>query len=650
VAQELAGQPGEFNTILARTDQDIPQEELVGRIAPVLPSTAEAVTGEEASQEQADAISGGLSIFTTFLTIFAVIALAVGGFIIYNTFSILVAQRGRELALLRAIGASRRQVLLSVLVEAVLVGLVAAVLGLVVGVGLAIALQALLSAFGLDLPTGDTTIGPNTIVISLIAGLFITFVSAIVPALRATRVPPIAALRETAIDTSGTSKLRAAAGVVLVALAVFCVLPAFGSDPRTSALQVVGLGAVLFLVSMIVLGPIFAQPLSRGIGWFLPRVKGMTGTLARENASRNPKRTAATASALMIGVALVGFITVFASSARASVDAEISRGFKGDFVIQSEAFDFGIPVAFTDGVRQLDGVQDVASLRQGLARLTLPDGSETNTFLSATDPVEYAELATIRMGEGELSAMVPGTIVVDRQTARDKSIAIGDSITVLFPTGKTGTYAVAAISDEPQLLGIYTINVQDWDENVANPTDTIVFVGAEPGTDLTGLQTQLDELAEPYPTVMVQTRDQFLGSIADQLNQLLNIIYGLLALSIIIALIGIGNTLSLSIHERTRELGLLRAVGMTKRQVRSTVRWEAVLISLIGTALGLVIGLVLSYVLIQALKSQGFSVYQVPYVSVIVIVVVFAILGVLASLRPSWRAGKLDILKAIGTE
>ncbi|MPY94455.1 MAG: FtsX-like permease family protein [Acidimicrobiia bacterium] len=650
VAQELAGQPGQFNTVLARTDQDISQEELVSRIAPVLPEGAEVVTGEQSSQDQADAISGGLSFFTTFLTIFAVIALAVGGFIIYNTFAILVAQRGRELALLRAIGASRKQVLLSVLVEAAIVGLVAAVIGLVAGISLAIGLQALLSAFGLDLPTSDTTVGPNTIIISLVAGLLITFISAIVPALRATRVPPIAALRDVAIDTSGTSKVRAGAGVVLVVLAAVLVLPAFGADPPTSSLQSVGLGALVFLVALIVLGPILARPLSKGIGWALPKIKGMTGTLARENASRNPKRTAATASALMIGVALVGFITIFASSARASVDAEISRGFKGDFVVQSEAFDFGIPAEYADAVRGADGVETVASLRQGLARLALPDGSETNTFLSSTDPETYTQLIDVRMSEGELSALEPGTIVVDRQAARDEDLAIGDTVSVLFSTGNRLDLQVSAISDEPTLLGVYTINVEDWNANTVNPTDTMVFVGAEEGANLQSLHDELDVLAEPYPTVQVQDRDEFLGSIAAVLNQALNIVYGMLALSILIALIGIGNTLSLSIHERTRELGLLRAVGMTRRQVRSTVRWEAVLISLIGTALGLVIGVTLSYVMIQALKSQGFSVFQVPYGSIVVIVVVFAILGVLASLRPSRRAGKLDILQAIAAE
>jgi putative ABC transport system permease protein len=314
-AQGLAGLPDQFQTVTARTDDDITQEELIARIAPAIPEGTEVVTGEVAGQEMADAISGGLSFFTTFLMIFAVIALAVGAFIIYNTFSILVAQRGRELALMRAIGASRGQVLMSVLVEAALVGLIAAVLGIGAGILLAIGVQALLGAFGLDLPTEGLAVSPSTIVIALVAGLAVTFFSAVVPAWRATKVPPIAALRDVAQDTSGTSKIRLAIGLVLVVLAVLCLAPAFGEDPSTDTLQLVGLGGLILLVALIVLGPIVARPLSLALGWPISRLKGTTGQLAQQNAARSPKRTASTAAALMIGVALVAFISIFAASA-----------------------------------------------------------------------------------------------------------------------------------------------------------------------------------------------------------------------------------------------------------------------------------------------------------------------------------------------
>lgn len=649
-AQRLAGLPDQFQTVTARTDEDISQEELISRIAPVIPDDAEVVTGERAADEQADAISSGLSFFTTLLMVFAVIALAVGAFIIYNTFSILVAQRGRELALLRAIGAGRRQVLVSVLVEATIVGLVAAVLGIGVGILLAFGVQALLSGIGLDLPTEGLSISPDTVVTALVAGLAVTFFSAVVPAWRATKVAPIAALRDVAHDTSGTSKVRAAIGLALVVLSAVLLAPAFGEDPSTDILPAVGLGSLILLVALIVLGPLLARPISLALGWPIARFKGTTGQLAQQNAARSPKRTASTAAALMIGVALVGFITIFATSASASIDAELSRGFNGDFVVQSQSFEVGIPVDIADDIRSLDGVADVAAIRQGPGSVTFPDGDASATFLGAVQPDQLIELVNVEMEVGELADLVPGTIVVDRQVAEDRGLSVGDVLTVTYVSGSVADYEVAAISDSPTLLGIYTVHVDDWATNVVNQTDGFLFVGAEPDADLGAVHEEIDAVVEPFPTVEAQDRDEFIGSIRDQLNTLLVVILALLLLSVIIALIGIANTLSLSIHERTKEVGLLRAVGMSRSQVRSSVRWEAVIIALIGTLLGLVLALVLSLALISALSSQGLTVYEIPTGWIVVIVVVFAALGVLASLLPSRRASRLDILDAIATE
>jgi putative ABC transport system permease protein len=651
VAQRLAGQPGQFDTILARTgDAGTSQAQLVERVQEVVPDGTEVVTGEQAAEELADSISSGLSFFTTFLLVFAFIALAVGSFIIFNTFSILVAQRGKELALLRAIGASRRQVLASVLVEASLVGLVASVVGLVLGIGLAVGVQALLGGLGLDLPSSGTTLRPDTIVTAILVGLAVTLLSAVIPAWRATKVPPIAALRDVAQDRSGTSVVRLVIGLVVVAAAVASVLPAFGDDPDSGAIQSVGLGALLLLVGLVILGPVMARPLAKLLGSPLPLLRGTTGTLARENAARSPKRTASTAAALMIGVGLVAFITVFASSARASVDAEVNRGFLGDYVVQSSAFDLGVPLSFAEDVGDVEGVASVASIQQGGASVRLPDGDTANTFLGAVDPERFLEVIDVRMAEGRLTDLEPGGIVVDRQVARNDDLGVGDTVEVTFTTAATAELTVAAISDDPTLLGQWTITQDDWSAAVPNATDAVVFIDLEQGADADAALAVLDELAEPYPTIEVQDRNEFLGSIASMLNQLLNVVYGLLALSVIIALIGIANTLSLSIHERTRELGLLRAVGMSRRQLRSAVRWEAAIIALIGTVLGLVVGLLLSWVLVEALKAQGFSQYRVPGGPLAVIVVVFAALGVLASVLPARRAARLDVLKAIATE
>ena len=648
-AQSLAGLPDQFQTVTARTDENISQEELVARIAPAIPEGAEVVTGEVAGQEMADAISGGLSFFTTFLMIFAVIALAVGAFIIYNTFSILVAQRGRELALMRAIGASRSQVLMSVLVEAALVGLIAAVLGIGAGILLAIGVQALLGAFGLDLPTEGLTVSPSTIVIALVAGLAVTFFSAVVPAWRATKVPPIAALRDVAQDTSGTSKIRAAIGLALVVLAGVCLAPAFGEDPSGDALRLVGLGGLILLVALIVLGPVLARPLSLAFGWPISRLKGTTGQLAQQNAARSPKRTASTAAALMIGVALVAFISIFAASASASIDSELSRGFDGDFVIQSDAFDVGIPLSVADDVRALDGVAEVASQRQAVGKVAFPDGGTSDAFLGAVQPEQFGELVNVTMDEGALTDLIPGTIVIDSGTADDHGVAIGDTVTITYANGTVAESTVVALSDD-QLLGSYTLHVDDWTANVPNQTDTVLFVAAEPDADLGAVHEAIDAIVEPFPTVNAQDRDEFLGSVRAQLTAALNIVYGLLFLSILIALIGIANTLSLSIHERTRELGLLRAVGMSRRQLKSSVHWEAVIIALIGTLLGLGLGFVLSYSLVTALEPEGFTTFAIPVTRVVVITIGFAALGIVAAFFPARRAAKLNILDAIATE
>ena len=652
VAQELAGTPGEVTSISARTDDDISQEELVSRIEAALPAgnELEVFTGEEMAQEISDDVSAGLGFFSTLLLVFAFIALLVGAFIIFNTFSILVAQRGKELALMRAIGATRRQVLVSVLVEAILIGLVAALIGLGAGIALAIGVQELLTAIGLDLPTAGTSITRGAVITALITGVVVTLGSALVPAWRATRVPPLAALRDVAHEGTSRSLVRIGIGAVLLVLAVVTALPAFGDDPDSGAIQSVGLAAICLLLGLLVLGPVIVRPLALGIGAFLPLVRGTTGSLARQNAARSPKRTAATAAALMIGVALIVFINVFTTSARASIDAEVTRGLRAEFIVQSSGFGLGTPLSFAEEVAQLDGVDTVSSIQGWFVQVERADGSTTDTFIAAIDPETHPRVVEASMAEGELTDLVPGTILYDRRVARDQGIEIGDEVQLTFVSGEQASFTVSAIGDDPQLLGTRVITQEDWATYTTTPTDQQVFIRAADGADLEAVRAQIDQVAEDYPAISVQDQDEFLGSIADTLNIILNIVYGLLALSVIIALIGIANTLSLSIHERTRELGLLRAVGMTRSQVRSAVRWEALIISLIGTALGLLIGLVTSYVLVESLKSEGLTQFELPVTALVIVGVVFAALGVMASLLPARRAAKLNVLEAIATE
>ena len=651
-AQRIAGAEGQFDTVLARSDQ-IPPEELVPLVESAMPGDLEVVTGEQAAKEMADSVTEGFAFFQQILLVFGAIALLVATFIIYNTFSILVAQRSREMALLRAVGASRRQVLSSVLVEALVVGFAAAAVGLLVGVALGFGVLALLEGFGVELPSSGVVLRPFTIAMAFLVGVVVTTLAAVVPAIRATRILPIAALRDVAVDRSSRSWLRIAIGAVALVLAAILMVPALGDDPTTDDLPGVGLGAVLLILAVVVVGPIIARPLAGAIGWPLPRVKGATGKLARQNALRSPRRTASTAAALMIGVALVGFITIFAGSARASIESEVARGFTGDFVVQptSQFSAGGAPVELSEQLAEIDGVAAVGSVRFSEARVQAGDDTEGgDEFIGAVDPDQYDQVFDVRMEEGALTDLTPDGIIIDRLTADDNDLAIGDPVTVTFPGGRSVDLTVEAISDDQTMLGAWTLEQSTFDAAAPESTDVLIAIGLSEGADAAAVRQSLEEVVDAYPTLEVADRDEWVGSLADSINALLNVIYGLLALSVIIAVIGIANTLSLSIHERTRELGLLRAVGMDRGQVRSSVRWEAVIVALLGTALGLVLAVIVSWVLVKGLRAYGLGTFELPVGSLGVVVLVAALLGVIAAVGPSRRAAKLNVLEAIATE
>jgi putative ABC transport system permease protein len=410
-------------------------------------------------------------------------------------------------------------------------------------------------------------------------------------------------------------------------------------------------------VAAIVIGPVLAGPSIRVLGSALPRLKGVTGRLAAENAARSPKRTSATASALLISVALVGFITVFASSAKASVGEEVSRGFEGDFVVQSESGFFGPPAGFPPGVaeavREVDGVESAVGFKFSRTEFTF-DGDDFAQFLSGFDPVASRGVLDPRMGEGfsseALYELADDEVIVDVGEAEDHAIEAGDVVTITGPTGAAKEFEVTALSDEENLLGYYTITTTAFAEIVPLAVDTLVFGSVEDGVDLTSVLADIEGAISGFPSVEVLDRDGFIGDLAAQVTQFVTIIYVMLALSVVIALIGIGNTLSLSIHERTRELGLLRAVGMNRAQLRSSIRWEAVLIAVLGTLVGLAVGVGLSRAVLEALSSAGMTEFRLPVGSLIFITVLAATLAVLASIRPTRRASRLAILDAIAKQ
>jgi putative ABC transport system permease protein len=491
----------------------------------------------------------------------------------------------------------------------------------------------------------------GTVIAAFVIGIGVTLVAALVPAIKSTRVRPLAALRESAVERTDASKPRIAIGVVVLLFGALQLSNAWKGDDAD--LAVVGFGAVLIIVAAIVIGPVLASPSIRAMGIVLPRFRGVTGKLATENAARSPTRTSATASALLIGVALVSFITVLASSAKASVTEAVERGFDGDFVVQSSAGAFGPPSPFpasvAEEVDRLPGVAATSGLGFASAKITYPDGESGTQFLTAIDPTTLGQVMTPKMeeGKGELTDLKDDGVLVDAHTATRHDVEIGDHVQILFPGGKVADLEVQAVSDEPSLFSGYTITQRTLTANTPSPGDVFLFGKTEQGADLDEVLRRVDQVIDEIPTVEVVDRDEYIGDLARQITQFVTVIYVLLALSVIIAVIGIGNTLSLSIHERTRELGLLRAVGMNRQQLRSSIRWEAVLISVLGTLVGLVLGLVLSKAVIEALASNGLSTFQMPVVGLIRIVILAFLLGWLASIRPSRRASKMAILDAI---
>lgn len=670
VAQQVMGYGATYFDVRAVAEDGVSQVELVDNINAAIEGGAvaitgaerdldlEVLTGEQLTEEDQDNIAEQLGFFNTFLLVFAGVALFVGVFIIYNTFSIIVAQRTREMALLRAIGANRRQVLLSVMGEALIVGLLASALGLGAGIFLADLLQSALVALGIDLPSTGTVIGTRTIVASMLVGTLITVVSAFVPARKAAAVPPIAALRDVSIDTSGRSGARVVWGIVIVVLGALTLALGLFTDFGNS-IAFVGIGAVVVFLGVIVLGPLIARPLSSVLGAPVRRFRGTPGTLARANAMRNPKRTSATAAALIIGVGLVGFITIFASSATASIGAVIDKAFLADFGVDSGSFGVGgLPPELADEIRGLPGVETVddgtgnevkavSGIRVGFAEI-----DDSSAQITAVDPATINSLFDVGVSEGAIEGGGPHDIFVLRDKAEDEGWKLGDTVTVNYARTGEQDFTIAAIYDEPEPAGTYTITIEGFEENfdAADQVDIQVYVNYAPDVDLEAAREELEATVFAVaPNGEVQDQTELKKSITDQINQILAVIFALLALAVIIALLGIANSLALSIFERTREIGLLRAVGMTRSQVRTTIRWESVIISVLGTLIGLVVSLFFGFAIFQAIKDTGFEVFSVPIAQLAFIVVIAAVAGVVAAILPARRASKLDVMESITT-
>jgi putative ABC transport system permease protein len=643
-AQRLDNSIGRFDAIAATASPGVDQQQLQRNIEAQLPHRYQVLTGEQITKENQNQIEQGLSFFTTFLLAFAFISLFVGAFIIVNTFSIVVAQRTRELALLRAMGASGRQVRVSVIGEALGVGVVASVVGILAGIGMSVVLRSGLKALGLDIPSTSLVINTSAIVAGLAVGIIVTLISSIFPARRAARIPPMAALREMAVEERNLGR-RAALGVVVILLGIVLVLLGlFGSG----GIAVVGGGAALMFIGVAILGPVFARPVGRLLGAPLPKLRGMAGTLARENAVRNPRRTASTAAALMIGVALVGLFSIFASSAKASISSQIDRAFRADLVVLPEGGGFG---SFSPKLaRQLSQVPDAAVVG-GLRFAPLKiDGKDQ--FLASSNPRTINDLFDLRPKAGNIATMGPDDIAVSKKVFDDNGWKLGQQVHTQFPVGGTGTMRIAAVYGFGAREGLsdYFIGTNAYDRRYTELGDNQVYVKLKPGVSVAEARPSFRAVVDQYPGTKLSDQAGLKKQFESQVNQLLSVIFALLALALIIALIGIMNTLLLSIVERTREIGLLRAVGMTRKQIKSTVRWEAVIVAVFGALLGLVIGLFLGWSIVRALHDDGITQFAIPGGQIVLFIVLAGIAGVVAAAYPARRASRLDVLEAISTE
>ncbi|MFI6805724.1 ABC transporter permease [Streptomyces luteogriseus] len=644
----LTARPGEAATIQVRAGPGVTQRELVDRLTPVLPQDVEAITGQESAEENNEMIAGQfLSVFTLFLLVFSGVALLVATFSIHNTFAIVVAQRTRENALLRALGASRRQVTVAALVEAGAVAVTASLAGLAGGIGIAAGLQTLFPAIGFPFPEGDLVVTGLSMALPLAVGIVVCLGSALLPAVRAGRTAPLAALRETAVDTSGASRPRAIVGTALVALALALTLAGVLVTP---SVWLAGTGAALALVAFVVLGPVASSTAVRLLGSPLARLRGVTGALARRNALRSPKRTAATASALMIGVAVVSLFTVFGASLKATMDQTVSRSFAGDVAVSAPSLGAGgsgLSPRLAGAIQELPEVDTAVGLGRGVAEV---DGE--GRALTVTDPVALARTFDLGTVDGSLRRLGTDGIAVTEKEADRQHLTTGDHAQLTFTDGTKETFTVRAVYGRSELAGDYVVTRAAWAPHRTQDSDTLVAVTFEDGVSTDAGTAAVEKAAAAYGNPEVQTRDAYAQSSAGGIDMILTLVYALLALAVLIALLGIANTLTLAIHERTRELGLLRAVGQTRAQLRAMVRWESVLVAAFGTAGGLGLGAFLGWVLVRASDGASDSAFAfaMPPVRLAVVALVGLAAGALAGLRPARRAARLDVLRAVAAE
>jgi len=637
----LRGQDAYTGAALTAAD-GVTQQQLAQAAQQVLPADFKALTGDDSIKESQDAVGQFLGIISTFLLVFAIIAVVVGAFIIVNTFSILVAQRVRDLALLRALGASRRQVSRSVLLEALVMSLVACVVGVLLGWGLAVGLAAVFRSIGLDISSSALVLTPSTVFISFAVGVTVTIVAAYLPARRAGRVPPVAAMRDDVLTRNTSLGRRTVIGAgFLVAGAAAAGYGLVGA-PGNDALWI-GTGALVWILTAAVISPVIGKPVLVGCRALFRRLFGTPGLLASETALRDPRRTGATASALMIGLALVSTVGVLAGSFSKSITDVIDEEFTTDFVVIGSVWQpFSTTIA--DEMAGVDGVGAITRDQQ--VAVGDPSLSEDSIVDAVDDSFDDIFQLDMVAGRQQLHGH---EVIVDEDVAKDRGLGVGDSMTLDFRAGEPQKVTVVGVFVPTLLSNPITTHLSVIEAAGIQRQDSSISINVAKGADADAVRAALDKVVADLPMVSVQDKTELADTIRGQVNQLLYMVYGLLALAVVIAVIGIINTLGLSVIERTREIGLLRAVGLSRPQLRRMVTLESVTISVLGAVLGLALGLVFGALLRYALRDDLTSL-ALPLGQLTAFLALAVLVGVLAAILPAIRAARLDVLKAIATE
>ena len=652
--QAWYGLEGKVSRVVASAAPGVTPAALVARLRRTFPRTIEIRTGEQAAAEDAKTASDSIGSFLTpALLAFSGAALLVGAFIIFNTFSISVAQRRRELALLRSIGATRRQVLTAVAAEALVLGIIASVLGLLCGLGFARGMGALFDAAGWGIPRGGMQLAARTIVIGLSVGIGVTLVAALVPAVRATRVPPVAAMRDEALAEAPPSSRRRRLATALVGLTGLALLVQglIGNGPASSRITAMGLGSLLVFVGVALSARYVVRPLAAVVGWPLQRLGHVAGELARDNATRNPARTAITAAALMVGLALVVFVSVFAAGLKDSIDGAIADRAKADLVVTSDTV---APLSHAVGPR-IDRVPSVVATAPQYLDQVQVGGRKVNTVtdqLNGIDPLALRDAYRFRWLHGsdaDVQRVVGTAALVEEQFAKAHGITVGNRFRVTGPTGHSATLTAIAEYRDAQLMQGVMVDVAQFQALSSLRDPLSYFVTLAAGTDTAAAQRDVKAALTGFPAAKVRTSAQYSDYIGAQLDQLVYLLYALLAMSIVISMFGIANSLFLSIHERTRELGMLRAIGATAAQVRRMIRYESVITSLIGGVLGTAVGILFAWLATFAVKDLGVG-FSIPAGQLAIFLLLAVVVGVLGAVAPARRAARLQILDAVRSE